>query len=437
MGDLHYGLLTLSWRLFRFFKMEPERAKSKIYGATIEYRAEKLVRINLDNRRIVLNAKFRLLLFCHVRSPGLCSALPSAERERRAPHPVHPNIRLVDERGIYCAAMRLCEMSQSSGANGASEKRAIREEKYGTNVNCFLSGHAPDDNWKPRLVASADAAYRARGAGGQPSRPQIETMKVEGTENVYIFRNGNHQAMFIVTPEGVIATDPVAYGRPTGGQQYIDEIKKVTQAPIRYLIYSHHHFDHIAGGKAFKDAGATIVAHKRAKERLEVLKDPHTPLPDETIDTDRTITLGGTALELSYVGLNHSDSTLVMRLPREKIVFIVDLLPVGRMPGRGMIDFYPLEAEELIKKVLGMDWDRLIPGHPDSGGRLGTRQDAQEQLTLLQEASAEMKKLGQEGKCWDTAEKEFKLPKYATWPGYDQGLPFVARRYCGLWGRGT
>jgi glyoxylase-like metal-dependent hydrolase (beta-lactamase superfamily II) len=264
-----------------------------------------------------------------------------------------------------------------------------------------------------------------------PSRPQIETRKVEGTENVYIFRNGNHQAMFIVTPEGVIATDPVAYGRPTGGQQYIDEIKKVTQAPIRYLIYSHHHFDHIAGGKAFKDAGATIVAHKRAKERLEMLKDPHTPLPDETVDVDRTITLGGTALELRYVGLNHSDSTLIMRLPREKIIFVVDLLPVGRMPGRGMIDFYPLEAEDSIK-----NWDRLIPGHPD-GDRLGTKQDAQDQLTLLQEASAEMKKLGQDGKCWEPAEKEFKLPKYATWPGYDQGLPFIARRYCALWGRGT
>jgi glyoxylase-like metal-dependent hydrolase (beta-lactamase superfamily II) len=73
-----------------------------------------------------------------------------------------------------------------------------------------------------------------------------------------------------------------------------------------------------------------------------------------------------------------------MRLPREKIIFVVDLLPVGRMPGRGMIDFYPLEAEESIKKVLAMDWDRLIPGHPDSDGRLGTKQDAQDQLTLLQ-----------------------------------------------------
>jgi glyoxylase-like metal-dependent hydrolase (beta-lactamase superfamily II) len=291
------------------------------------------------------------------------------------------------------------------------------------------SAQAPAQPTAPSAQPGAPAA--------QPSRPQIETRKVEGTENVYIFRNGNHQAMFIVTPEGVIATDPVAYGRPTGGQQYIDEIKKVTQAPIRYLIYSHHHFDHIAGGKAFKDAGATIVAHKRAKERLEVLKDPHTPLPDETVDIDRTITLGGTTLELSYVGPNHSDSTLVMRLPREKIVFVVDLLPVARMPGRGMIDFYPLEAEDSIKKVLAMDWDRLIPGHPDSGGRLGTKQDAEQQLTLLQEASAEMKKLGQEGKCWDAAEKEFKLPKYATLPGYDQGLPFIAQRYCALWGRGT
>ena len=105
---------------------------------------------------------------------------------------------------------------------------------------------------------AAPAAPPAQAA--QPARPQIETKKVDGTENVYIFRNGNHQAMFIVTPEGVIATDPVAYGRPTGGQQYVDEIKKVSNAPIRYLIYSHHHYDHIAGGKAFKDAGATIVA---------------------------------------------------------------------------------------------------------------------------------------------------------------------------------
>jgi glyoxylase-like metal-dependent hydrolase (beta-lactamase superfamily II) len=282
------------------------------------------------------------------------------------------------------------------------------------------------------LAATAPAAAQAQ-------RPPIETTKVDGTDNVYIFRNINHQSIFIVTKDGVIATDPVAYGRPNGGQQYVDEIRKITNKPIKYLIYSHHHFDHIAGGKAFKDAGAKIIAHRRAKERLAQLKDPHTPLPDETVsDRGRTITLGGTKVELKYFGINHSDSTLVTYLPKEKIVFIVDTIPVGSFPGRGFIDIYPLETEDFIKKVLAMDWERLIPGHPGApNGRLGTKKDAQDQLTLLQEASAEMKKLGQDGKCWEPAEKEFKLPKYANWPGYENGLQFVARRYCGLWGRGT
>src|SRR5512133_243796 len=196
------------------------------------------------------------------------------------------------------------------------------------------------------------AGFMTTATAQQPQRPQIETKKVEGTDNVYIFRNGNHQSMFIVTKDGVIATDPIGYGRPTGGQDYVAEIKKVTDKPIKFLIYSHHHYDHIAGGKAFKDAGAIIIAHKRAKERLAMLNDPNTPLPDQVVnDTGRTIKLGGTTLELKYLGLNHSDSSLVMRLPKEKIVFIVDTIPVGSVPGRGFIDIYPLETEDFIKKV--------------------------------------------------------------------------------------
>ena len=270
-----------------------------------------------------------------------------------------------------------------------------------------------------------------------PQRPMIATTKVEGTENVYVFRHGNHQAMFVVTGDGVIATDPVAYGRPQGGASYVAEIRKVTDKPIRYLVYSHHHFDHIAGGQAFKDAGAKIIAHKRAKERLAAVKDPFTPLPDEVFEKSRTLKLGGTTLELTYLGLNHSDSTIVMRLPKEKILFAVDFLPVGGVPGRGMIDFYPLEAPASIKRVLAMDWERLIPGHPGPGDRLGTKKDVQDQLEFLEYASETVKAAARDGKCWDAAEKEVKLPKYESWPGYQNNLPFVIRRYCGLWGRGT
>jgi glyoxylase-like metal-dependent hydrolase (beta-lactamase superfamily II) len=209
-------------------------------------------------------------------------------------------------------------------------------------------------------------------------------------------------------------------------------------APIKYLIYSHHHYDHVAGGKAFKDAGATIIAHRRAKARLEKLGDPATPLPDETVDDKgRTLKLGGTTLELKYVGLNHSDSTLVMRRPKEKLLFVVDVLPVGQFPGRGMIDWYPLEAEQSIKRILAMDWERLIPGHPGPNDRLGTKKDAQDQLALLQDASNAVKAVAREGKCWEPAEKELQLEKYKDWPGYENGRGLVVRRFCGLWGRGT
>ena len=287
-------------------------------------------------------------------------------------------------------------------------------------------------------IAGAMLALALMGGPAQAQQqPPFATTKVEGTDNVYIFRYGNSQAMFIVTSAGVIATDPIGYGRPQAVTTYVEEIKKVTNQPIRYVIYSHHHFDHIAGGKPFKDAGATFIAHKQAKARLERLKDPHTVIPDETVDSNRTITLGGTTLELTYIGLNHSDSMLVMRLPKERIIFTVDWLPVGSLPGRGMIDSYPLEWEDSIKKVLAMDWERLIPGHPGAGGRLGTKKDAQDILAFLQDASAEVKKAAQEGKCWDTVEKEMKLPKHAHWPNYESAMPFVLRRYCGLWGRGT
>lgn len=289
-----------------------------------------------------------------------------------------------------------------------------------------------------RIVLFLALGIAAAAASAQGERPLFQTTKVEGTDNVYVFRYGNHQAMFIVTKEGVIATDPIAYGRPQAALTYIDEIKKVTSQPIKYLIYSHHHFDHIAGGQPFKDAGAKIISHKRAKERLAVIQDPHTPLPDETFDKNRTIKLGGTTLELSYHGLNHSDSTIIMRLPKEKLIFLVDTIPVGAFPARGFIDIYPLETEQFMERVLKMDWERMIPGHPGQpGDRLGTKKDVEDQLALMRYASEEVKKWAREGKCWEPAEKEVKLEKYSSWPGYANGLPMVVRRYCGLWGRGT
>jgi glyoxylase-like metal-dependent hydrolase (beta-lactamase superfamily II) len=291
------------------------------------------------------------------------------------------------------------------------------------------------------LAAVAASATLATASDAQtpaavPAAAQVETRRVEGTDNVYIFRYGGLQSMFVVTSEGVIATDPIGYGRPDAGPLYLAEIRKVTDKPIRYVIYSHGHFDHIAGGKVFKDAGATFVAHRNAKTQLERLRDPSTVVPDEAVGDRRTLTLGGETIELAWLGLNHSDSTLVMRLPKARLIYAVDILPVASLPARGFIDSHPLEWETTIEAVLKMDWDRLIPGHPGPNGRLGTKDDARDILGFLRYASAEVKGPAQAGRCWDRVENEVKLPAYANWEGYAAALPFVLRRYCGLWGRG-
>src|SRR5712671_2458043 len=274
------------------------------------------------------------------------------------------------------------------------------------------------------------------GAAIAQNAPPVATTKVDGTENVYVFRYGGYQSMFIVTPQGVIATDPASYRRPA--KPYIDAIKAVTDKPIKYVIYSHHHYDHIAGGQPFKDLGATFIAHRRAKERLLELKKqnalwPDVVIPDEVVDGKKTISLGGTTLELIYVGRNHSDSSLVMRLPKEKLIFVVDFIPIEGLQFRNMPDnVSPVEYEDSIKKVIALDWDRMIPGHPYAGGRLGTKQDAQDHLAFLQELSAEVKKVAAT-KCPDAAMKEVRLPKYEKWSNYEQYLPGNIQRYCYWW----
>ncbi len=265
---------------------------------------------------------------------------------------------------------------------------------------------------------------------------------MDGTDNVYIYRYMGHQSMFIVTPKGVIATDPIARYRPQAATTYLDEIKKVTNQPVKYVIYSHAHYDHIAGAKPFKDAGARIVAHKNAKTRFEALKKAGALLdsvviPDETVDTKKTITLGGTTLELNYVGRNHSDSSLVMRLPKEKLIFAVDFIPIEGVQFRNIPDnASPLEYEESIKKVAAMDFERMIPGHPGPGGRLGTKKDVQDHLAYMQDLSAAVKKAAADGKCTDNAMTEIKLPKYEKWGNYERFLPMNIERYCYWWSNG-
>jgi glyoxylase-like metal-dependent hydrolase (beta-lactamase superfamily II) len=275
------------------------------------------------------------------------------------------------------------------------------------------------------LLAATPAAAQA---------PPFATTKV--TDNVYLFRYGGHQSIFVVTSEGVIATDPIGFNRPPAVKTYIDEIRKVTQAPIKYVVYSHHHYDHIAGGQPFKDLGAEFIAHKNAKKHLQRLKYADVVIPDKTVGDKHVIKLGDTRMELHYVGRNHSDNSLVMLLPKEKLLFTVDFIPIESLQFRDLPDGFLPDYFDSFDKVLKLDWDRMIPGHPYAGGRFGTKDDVRNAKQYMIDLSDAVKEAAAQGKCFDTAMKEIKLPKYEKWGNYEQFLPGNVERFCEYWGRG-
>src|SRR5258707_13497902 len=90
------------------------------------------------------------------------------------------------------------------------------------------------------VVVTLAISIIGAGAAIAQNAPPVATTKVDGTENVYVFRYGGYQSMFFVTPQGVIAPDPPSYLRPA--QPYIDATKAATHNPIKYVIYNHHHY---------------------------------------------------------------------------------------------------------------------------------------------------------------------------------------------------
>ena len=163
------------------------------------------------------------------------------------------------------------------------------------------------------ILAVASEA-RAQQPGTSPPTNASAVIKPVA-DGVYIFEYRGYQSMFVVDPAGVVVTDPM---NAEAAKVYLAEIRRMTTAPIRFVVYSHHHYDHIAGGAPFKQAGAVFVAHRNARVQLERLKNPNIVLPDETVDERRTLTVGRTKVDLIYLGRNHSDNSLVISAPRRR-----------------------------------------------------------------------------------------------------------------------
>jgi glyoxylase-like metal-dependent hydrolase (beta-lactamase superfamily II) len=264
------------------------------------------------------------------------------------------------------------------------------------------------------VLALAAAALPARAQAPAPvqvaqAAPVREIGKITG--EIYRFRNNNHYSIFVVTPAGIIATDPINRDAATWLKA---ELQRRFNLPVRYLVYSHDHADHISGGEVFADT-AIVVAHERAREVIIGEKRP-TAVPSMTISERGMIDLGGTVMQLIYTGRNHSDNSLVMYFPVEKVLFAVDFIPVGAMAFRDFPDAYMPDWIDSLRRVEQIDFNVLVPGH----GPLGDRQSVTAFRTYLEDLRDQVLVLAREGKSVDDVKRMVNLDKYRSWAGFEQ-----------------
>ncbi|BDY05480.1 MBL fold metallo-hydrolase [Ferrimonas sp. YFM] len=246
-------------------------------------------------------------------------------------------------------------------------------------------------------------------------------------DGLYVFRWWVYRNLFIVTEEGVIVTDPM---NPKAAALLRQEIRKITDKPIKFVIYSHNHHDHISGGSLFKDEGATFIGHANVAKELGDHPSAQTPLPDITFEDNYLVQLGGRTLELIHLGPNHGNSLVVMRLPKEKILFVVDIVTPRRVAFRNMPDFWPDEWVRSLKEIEKLDVDCVITAHgPANQPAIDPATVVVEQRLYLEDLMAAVKQAMDSGiHNPDELKTVVKLPKYEHWRSYNEWLPMNIER---------
>ena len=248
---------------------------------------------------------------------------------------------------------------------------------------------------------------------------QIEETAVMGptvggdeiADNVYRFSYNNHRSLFIATTDGVLVTDPQS---PEAAERYLEEIRKITDAPIRYLVYSHYHNDHASGGAVFGDDVVTI-SHENVLTHLEDEGMTAVRPPDETFVDEMSLTIGDIDVNLSFPGRSETDSNIILHVPSRRLVFIVDTLSVRSLPWRNLASGDLAGWTAALETLSQYDVDQFVPGH----GEIGTHNDVLEHLEYFETLTREVTDRMDDGQSLEAIQASLELPQYATWGGYN------------------
>lgn len=165
----------------------------------------------------------------------------------------------------------------------------------------------------------------------------------------------------VITQAGVIVTDPANTGHAAAIRAAIAEL---TDQPVRYLVYSHQHWDHVLGGGIFKDEGATVISHSNCVPHFQARPNAQLVMPDETVQGGEQIELGDRVLTLMYFGRNHGDCLLVMQLDNSDVLFVNDLVTPYSVSLGFFPDYYPGDYLRTLEAIEALPaWSRMTGNH--------------------------------------------------------------------------
>lgn len=226
------------------------------------------------------------------------------------------------------------------------------------------------------VIAASD--YAPSGVEMTPVQVSEHVWYVKGMSGVATDNEGFiSNAGFVITPAGVVVYD--ALGTPSLAKKLVDEIQKLTDKPIKKLIVSHYHADHIYGLQVFKQLGAEILAPEGAytyidsaigRERLEerrvslspwVNENTYIVKPDRVLERSESFSLGGIDFLINVVGPAHSDGDMTLFVKNDRVLFSGDIIFEQRLPylGSAHTKFWLATLQEMEMKSL----HGLVPGH--------------------------------------------------------------------------
>lgn len=314
----------------------------------------------------------------------------------------------------------------------------------------------------PILAALSGCGHQQSAGAGESQAQQIQPAEASySIENVlwnlYIARSDNHNTVFLVTPEGTILGDPLNLAF---AEWLKEEIATRFNSEVKYVLYSHHHWDHASGGAAFIDT-AEFIGHEN------MLKGLALPLPlnyvrrdingdnaiqrseafgnllasfdylDEngdgsitgiemnrdivaptiTFSNDYPVYLNAQEVRMVYVGENHSDDAVILDFVDEATIFGVDWLNVRGLP-RTLADNSLDSWIDSVDRALARGTTHIVPGH----GQRGRLEDLIAYGNYFRDLRDAALEAVSSGMSQQQFQESISLPTYADWNNYENFL---------------